>query len=544
MTLLRLGFQVDTGLRHPAGGNAMESFLARHRSQIQGTISGFDRLRFVGQMRMLSFVEGLAGFLSRAGVLLKDFGEYVENLSNQIKQATIRMAESTPTGRVHYLASSEQSKEEFVRRLPPPQTETGLVAVLSCVEPCKSYVIRRNAATKHLELGSAQRKCLHYYFYLVHPQFGPMHVRLQTWLPQKIHICLNGRDWLARQLDAAGIGYLKKDNAFVAIDNFPRAQALLDEQLKVTWPLALDALVREFHPVHAERFGSATPQPYYWTAEQSEWATDVIFNSPRALAELYPRLLHHGITTFGSRDVLKFLQQKVPAQGGFHGRFAGEVVSDLKSRPEGVRIKHSCGQNSVKMYDKQGQVLRVETTIHEARGLKVYRPVADDPGGPSRWQPLRKGIADLHRRCELSQAANERYLEALGAVETPTPLEKLSATMCRPVFKDGRRYRGLNPLSEEDARVLEAVQQGPHLIGGFRNRDIRQYLFGAPPREEKKHRQQSNRVGRYLALLRAHGLIRKVPKTHRYQLTTSGRTKVAAIYAARKATVEKLTGAA
>jgi hypothetical protein len=524
----------------------MESFLARHQSQIQGTISGFDRLRFVGQMRMLSFVDGLAGFLSRAGVLLKDFGEYVESLSNQIKQAAIRIAESTPTGRVHYLASSGQSKEEFVRRLPPPRSETGLTAVLSCVEPCCSYVIQRNPATKHLELKSTQRKCLHYYFDLVHPQFGPMHVRLQTWLPQKIHICLNGRDWLARQMDAEGVGYLKKDNAFVAIDDFPRAQALLDAQLQVNWPLALDALVQEFHPVHAQRFGfgSADPQPYYWTTEQSEWATDVIFNSPKALAELYPRLLHHGITTFGSRDVLRFLQQKVPAQGGVHGRFAGEVVSDLKARPEGIRIKHSSGQNSVKMYDKQGQVLRVETTIHDASGLKVYRPVADDPEGPSRWQPLRKGIADLHRRCELSQAANERYLEALAAVESPTPLEDLSATMCRSVMKDGRRYRGLNPLSEEDARVLEAVQQGAHLIGGFRNRDIRQYLFGDPPREEKSHRQQSNRVGRYLALLRAHGLIRKVARTHRYQLTTSGRTKVAAIYAARKATVEKLTDAA
>ena len=174
--------------------------------------------------------------------------------------------------------------------------------------------------------------------------------------------------------------------------------------------------------------------PIIGQQSQSEWATDVIFNSPKALAELYPRLLHHGITTFGSRDVLRFLQQKVPAQGGVHGRFAGEVVSDLKSRPEGVRIKHSCGENSVKMYDKQGQVLRVETTIHDANGLKVYRPVADDPGGPSRWQPLRKGIADLHRRCELSQAANERYLEALAAVESATPLEKLSVTMCRSVL--------------------------------------------------------------------------------------------------------------
>jgi hypothetical protein len=522
----------------------MQTFLARHQPQIQGTISGFDRLRFFGQMRMLSFVDGLAAFLSRAGVLLKHFGDYAEDLSDQIKQASIRIAEATPLGRVHYLESSAVSKEEVVRQLPPPQGGTGLAAVLSCVEPCRSYEVQRNPATKHLELKSALRKCLHYYFYLVHPQFGPMHVRLQTWLPQKIHICLNGRDWLARQLDAQGIGYLKKDNAFVALDDFSRAQALLDEQLTVNWPLALDALVREFHPVHVQRFGSVDLQPYYWTTDQSEWATDVIFKSPKGLAELYPRLLHHGITTFGSRDVLRFLQQKVPAHGGVHGRFAGEVVTDLKWRPEGVRIKHACGKNSIKMYDKQGQVLRVETTIHDANGLKVYRPIADDPGGPSRWQPLRKGIADLHRRCQLSQAANERYLDALGSVESPTRLEELSAPLCRSVVKDGRRYRGLNPLSQEDARLLEAVQQGAHLISGFRNRDIRQFLHGDPPADEKAHRRQTNRVGRLLALLRAHGLIKKVAKTHRYQVTPSGRTRLAAIYAARKASVEQLTSAA
>jgi hypothetical protein len=416
-----------------------------------------------------------------------------------------------------------------------------LVAILSCVEPCRSYVLNRNRATKHLELVAAPRKCLHYYFYLVHPTFGPMHLRLQTWLPQKIQICLNGRDWLARQLDAAGIGYLKKDNAFVAIDDFGRAQALLDEQLKVHWPLELDALVRQFHPVHAERFGLPHPQPYYWTIEQSEWATDLIFKSPACLAALYPRLVHHGITTFGSRDVLRFLQQKVPAQGGVNGNFAGEVVSDLKQRPEGMRIKHSCGKNSVKMYDKQGQVLRVETTIHDAGGLKAYRPNSE---GTPQWLPLRKGIADLHRRCELSQAANERYLEALGSVESPTPLEKLSAPLCRGVVKEGRRYRALNPLSEEDARVLEAVQRGEHLISGFRNRDIRQLLYGDPPPEEETRRSQSNRVGRLLGLLRAHGLIKKVTKTHRYQVTESGRIRIAAISAARKATVEKLTSAA
>jgi hypothetical protein len=519
----------------------MDSFVSRHQPHIQGTISGFDRLRFAGQLRMLAFAEGLARFLSATGVLLKHFGQYAEDLSDQIKDATIRIARQTPTGRVHYLASSEQRKEDYVRQLPIPPRHTGLIAILSCVEPCRSFEIHSNRATKHLKLVSAPRKCLHYYFYLVHPTFGPMHVRLQTWLPFKVQICLNGRDWLARQMDAAGIGYLKKDNAFVAIDDFERAQALLDEQLKVSWPLELDALVHEFHPVHAQRFLGDYPHPYYWTVDQSEWATDLIFKSPARLAALYPQLVHHGITTFGSRDVLRFLQQKVPAHGGVSGHFAGEVVSDMKHRPEGIRIKHSCGKNSVKMYDKQGQVLRVETTIHDAHDLKAYRP---DGEGDMQWQPLRKGIADLHRRCELSQAANERYLEALGAVETTTSLETLSAPLCRSVVKKNRRYRGLNPLSEEDARLLEAVGQGSHLISGFRNRDIRQILYGNPPADEKAVRSQSSRVGRLLALLKAHGLIKKIAKTHRYQITASGQTRVAAISAARKASVEKLTSAA
>jgi hypothetical protein len=524
----------------------MQSFLSRHQGQIQGTISGFDRLRFKGSLLMLSFAKGLANVLSAAGVLLKDFGDYVEGLSQKVKQASETLALATPAGRVLYLPSSSQSKEHYVRRLPKPsqETATGLRAVLSCVEPCRSVEVHRNAETKLLEVRPALRKCLHYYFYLEHPTFGPMHVRLQSWLPLQIKICMNGRDWLAPQLDRAGIGYLKKDNAFTYIDDFAQAQALLDQQLRVQWPLELDALVRQFHPTHSEVLVGAFPQNYYWTVEQSEWATDVVFRSPKVLAELYPRLVHHAITTFSSRDVLRFLQQKVPAQGGVHGKYAGEVVTDLKQRPEGIRIRHSCGSNSLKLYDKQAQVLRVETTIHDASGLKAYRPVASDPEGAKQWQPLRKGIADLYRRCELSQAANDRYLEALGAVESLTPLEKISAPLCRPVLKQGRRYRGLNPLSEKDSQVLEAVQPGSHLISGFRNRDIRQLLYGEAPLDEKAHRAQSNRVGRLLALLRAHGLIKRVPKTHRYQVTTSGRTKIAAISAARRATVEKLTSAA
>jgi hypothetical protein len=523
----------------------VQSFLSRHEDKIQGSISGLDRLRLTGSLRILSYATGLANVLSAAGVLLKDFGNYVESLSQKIKKATEALAQATPAGRVVYLSSGSQSKEDYVRTLPRHgEANYGLFAVLSCVEPCRSVEVHRNAKTKLLEIRPAIRKCLHVYFYMEHPVFGLTHLRLQTWLPMQIKVCINGREWLARQLNHAGIGYLKKDNAFTYIEDFVGAQALLDQQLRVKWPLVLDGLVRHFHPTRSQAFMGAFPQNYYWTVEQSEWATDVLFRSPEVLADWYPRLVHHGITTFSSRDILRFLQQKVPAQGGVNGKFAGEVVSDLKQRPEGIRIKHRCGSNSLKLYDKQGQVLRVETTINDASGLKAYRPAASDPKGAKQWQALRKGVADLHRLCELSQAANERYLDALSAVESTTPLEELSAPLCRPVVKGNRRYRGLNPLSETDAAVLEAVQRGEHMISGFRNRDLREIIYGTAPADEKSGRRQSNRVGRLLALLRAHGLIKKVPKTHRYQVTASGQTKLAAISAARRASIEKLTAAA
>jgi hypothetical protein len=83
-----------------------------------------------------------------------------------------------------------------------------------------------------------------------------------------------------------------------------------------------------------------------------------------------------------------------------------------------MRVKHRLNANSIKMYDKQGSVLRIETTINDARDLRVYRASETDPHGPKTLRILRKGVVDLPRRADISQAANERYLESLAAVET------------------------------------------------------------------------------------------------------------------------------
>jgi hypothetical protein len=134
---------------------------------------------------------------------------------------------------------------------------------------------------------------------------------------------------------------------------------------------------------------------------------------------------------------MRFLGRHIPASGNIPPRLEAEVTSDMKRRPEGVRIKHRLGENAIKMYDKQGSVLRVETTINDVADFKTFRVPEGKPEAEKSWQRMRKGIADLPRRAETSQAANNRYLRALASVDDTTPLARLTARLCQPLKRHG-----------------------------------------------------------------------------------------------------------
>ena len=246
----------------------------------------------------------------------------------------------------------------------------------------------RNRASQHIEIEPRHRKCLFLYHYQIHPQFGFMHARIQTWFPFAIQICLNGREWLAHSMDAAGLAYQRRDNCFTWLERPERAQRMMERQVQSDWPALLDGIARSLNPAHQTMF-AGFPMDYYWSTYQSEWATDIMFRDPAVLARLYPNLVHHGLTTFLSADVMRFLGRKVPASGQPNGNLQAEVVSDVKRRPEGVRIKHRVGENSVKMYDKQESVLRVETTINpRLRRGRLW--ISSRPSVPRRTNRMRR----------------------------------------------------------------------------------------------------------------------------------------------------------
>jgi hypothetical protein len=227
--------------------------------------------------------------------------------------------------------------------------------------------------------------------------------------------------------------------------------------------------------------------------------------------------------------------------GKLHGNFQGEVISELKQRPEGIRVKHWVGKNSIKLYDKQGCVLRPETTINDPTGFKVFRPKQGDPRGKKQWRGLRKGIADLHRRAELSQAANERYVDALAAVDVSTSLGELLRQTCCPTTHNGKRVRGLRPWSAPEVALFTAVNRGEFCLNGLRNRDLQRYLFLTVPKSPAERRRRSARISYLLRILRAHGILHKVPKSHRYKVSPKGRDLLVAVLSAHDASVDKLT---
>ena len=477
-------------------------------------------------------------YLSRAGVRLKDFTAFAGGWTERVRAAAHQLAQQS--GRpLLYLHGSSERKERLAReRARRDGLSQGLIGIWSVVEPCLTYFVRRDREQKKLVLRLEPGKCLHYYFYFLHEQLGWLHLRLQTWFPFAIHLCLNGRHWLARQMDGAGLGYVQRENCFTWIEDLAQAQALARAQLQSSWPGLLQPLIEQCHP-HAPELCRPLALSYYWSVSESEYATDVMFKSPAALARLYPTLVHQGIKHFGSTDVLRFLGHKVQANGQVHGNHQGEILSSLKARPEGLRLKHQANGNSVKLYDKQGSVLRVETTLNRPHQFRVYRASERDPEQKKRWQVLRKGVGDLHRRAEICEAINGRYLEALASVRAGQSAGEVARTVCRPVQKDGRRHRALNPWSAQDAALLEVISRGEWMVSGFRNRDVRAALY--PDRGEAVElRRQSGRVTRALARLRAHGIIKKVSGSYRYQLTTPGRQIVTALLAARQADVEKL----
>ena len=507
-----------------------------YQDKIMGAIRGLDRIRFRGTLRWLATKSGLASFMSHSHILLRDFSGWVEGLTAMLRHSCESRAGELGI-EIRYLSSGGIDKEKLARQIAAQRGITkGSICLFSVVEPCIAPMVKGNKASKKLEVVMAVRKCVWIYHYFDDPQFGFGHVRIQSWVPFNVFICLNGRHWLERQLQKKGIGYIKDGNCFPWIEDVEAAQKLLDKQLRTDWSDMLNRLALNNCPGLSKVLGALHPE-YYWSADETEWATDIMFKSTEALDSLYPSLLHHAMRISDSPSVMRYLGRR-----DLRGVGPDEVMSDYRRRYEGIRVKHCVNRNSVKMYNKSGSILRVETTINNTRDFKVYRHPDDDTNRPASWQKMRKGVSDLHRRCQVSDACNERYADALASAQIEEKLKELVSPACNRIKKDGKTYRGLNPWQEQDYKLLTFLSRGENAISGFRNKDLRKWLYPESNKFEKEEQKKySGRTTRYIKLLRVHGLIKKIAKENRYMLTAKGQKFACALMTASVVDIKGLT---
>jgi hypothetical protein len=481
------------------------TFLVRFSSLISWVLSCFDRVIFKGHLPISRPAE------------FERFVDYVLNIrrADFLKLVGPEWSERLVEHSKGFAKNSDRPWEYFPgdidknawakRQLALSPIHQGLVGVLCVMEACRTFKLVHGKDRPGFVSRQVPQRVLYYYF--IDKDLGLMHVRLQTWAPFTCQVYANGHDYVARQLQKKGITFEQVDNAFVQLGDAAAAQRSADRFAKLPWPKILERYARQVNPLlHAELKGLS----HYWVIDQAEYASDVCFASKHALAGLFVRLLEFAFLTFSPKKIFCYLGRK------WHERFDGEVQTRYKSvREPGACIKHYMKRNWLKMYDKLGLLLRVETVINQPEEFKILRECRHHDGTASLgWYPMCKGVGNMHHYQSQALACNQRYLEALSSVADPTPgyddLKKLTERQ----HHQGRSYAGFNPARADDVRLFAAVLAGDHIAQGFRNKDLRAAVYEGSVSAAQRQR-HSAAIGRILKRLQVRGLVVKVPRTRR-----------------------------
>ena len=479
----------------------------RREKQIAGVISCYDRMLIYGTLPKICFADGMTLFLHCRKVKIFDYPKFAQPFREELRENAERLA--TEHGlKIDHIRKRNFRKEEKIQEVIQRRgNHPGLVWIFSAMEPCPTYKPWYNKETGKAYLTPDDGKCIHYYFYFIDEELGLCYVRVPTWLPCRLQIYFNGHNWLAAQLEKRGIQYTMLDNSFAHIEDWAGAQRIADGWEAKRIHRRLDQFARQFCPI-LRHFGVA----YHWSLNQCEYATDIVFRRQADLQAIYGNLTRTAIHAVKPDNVATFLGKKLT------GHYQDEMGNRFNIRIEGTRVKHTMGPVSIKMYDKFGLILRIETTVRDVSFFRHYRQVEHRNGTTEmKNADMQKTIYSLPALRELLSAANRRYLEFISVIEDDTAgIDKLTR-LSQSVEQSGRKYRGFNFFDDEDQELFETLLRGEFNITGLQAKNLRARLTG----------KTSNQISRLMKRLRTHGLIKKVGRTYKYYLTAFGKETIA-----------------
>lgn len=486
----------------------MDLLTTRYEENLVGVLSCYDRIIITGTLPGACFAQGMTSFLYSRGIRIFDYPQFALPLRERIRDnAKTLAAEHGAT--IEHIAKAHIRKEDVVAKVLAARADApGLVHVISAMEACATYQPWHDKASGRTYLRADTTKCLHYYFYWMDHELGLIYVRVPTYCPFRLQIYCNGHSWLARRLLREGIDFAAADNAFVRIADFARAQELADTFKPELLHRQLDRYAQACCPVL-----DVFAQTYHWSIMQAEYSTDLAFKSEKILGSLYQQLAREAVLSVKAEQVATFLGKKITPQ------LAAEIGSRLSTRIEGTCIKHRFDSCSIKIYDKFGRILRIETTTNDVSFFKHHRKVEHRNGRTTREvAPLKKSIYSLIDLRQILLGCNQRYLEFLSSLDDHSDGQRLLERLAQPKPDGDRSFKGVNFFDRNDETLLRAVQRPQFNIHGLARRDLMQLLPDLTP----------SKLSRQLRRLRVLGLLKRAANTYRYYLTRAGRMAIAA----------------
>lgn len=481
----------------------------KYADKISAVLTCYDRIIIQGVIPGWCFSEGMTSYFYANDIRIFDYANFSKSLSDKTRENAEQLAKENGI-QIEFIRKLKAfRKEDRIQEIIRETGKTeGLVHIFSAMECCNTYKPWHDKETGRTYLKPDQSKCLHYYFYFLDKDLGLCYLRVPTWCPFRLQFYMNGHNLLAKKLDKKGIRYETLDNSFSYLSDQDMAQKLSDRINPEDIHKALDAFAKRYCPVPIE-----LGQTYSWTIMQIECSTDIIFKSPEYLQPVYDEIIKTAIFTVKPDNIATFLGRKITYN------CKTEVGTNYNQRFLGTRIKHHMGDVSIKMYDKHGIVLRIESTCNDVGSFRVVREVHHKDGTSTMEKAsMKKSIYSLYQLFTILKAANYRYLEFISSFDDHSSGGRHLKEITSPVIENNRSYRGINFFCESDLSVLEVIGRGEFMTYGMQNKDIRKYIptIKVPA------------MSRILKRLSLHGLIERKDGSYKYFPTALGKAVISA----------------
>ena len=340
-----------------------------------------------------------------------------------------------------------------------------------------------------------------FYFYCVDADFGPFFLKFGTYFPYTAKLCINGNEWAKRQAAKAGIGFEPLDNGFAAVDDVAAVQAICDS----LGPEHIDALLRKWLRILPNPFTDADETAgyrYELSVLQAEFSLTQMLDRPVSGRIFFEQVLHDNLDIGRPDQVSLIFDRRIIRKGRNKtpGRFRTRVITDGVVPSLHIDYKNT----KIKQYHKEGRALRTETTINDTHDFG-----------------LSKRLTNLPALRQIGFTANRRLLGVQRLSHNPIRGAQAFTDLTTPILTDtGARIPGLRFGDPRAHALLQALLIHRLLPHGFTNRDLRTLiapLLGATAKDIT-----AGKMTYDLRRLRAHGLIERIPRSRRYQVTDAG----------------------